>query len=233
MGLDLQKLNAYRDAFLSLSSVTADQLPERRQWLVLAGDDAQNLSELVQSYVWDFGILEDEILSFKTWFALDYRAFGEILGRSPREVGQLLRQVRVAELETYPPVERAFESNQLGGLSCFMVEQHLSAWVDNELQDPSIKEQMEIHLTHCEPCAARLQVYRGLQSKILSARRVFPPLTDEEVSRIRERSKREERRALFKVASVMAIAASLAVVGVWIALSGHEKMPNVYEMGFE
>jgi hypothetical protein len=111
-----------------------------------------------------------------------------------------------------------------------MVEQYLSAWLDQELAEINIGESLVEHCRKCDPCKERLSVYRDLNQQILSSRPSYPPIDEDEWSAVLGELQRQNHRQIRQIVVVLSIVILSAVVLAWVFLSKPEKIPNVYEL---
>ena len=191
--------------------------------------EAKNLEELISDWLWTGSYDHQSALELRTWFQLNYQELGSIYELNPREIAQILRNLRAQRLQSPELIENEAALDATG-LSCFMVEQHLSSWIDEEVSDLRSLQNMEQHLAYCEKCHQRLSAYRELHSTILQQRKHFEPVTPEEWEETIEAYFTRRRR--FVLRSLLYIGALLAIVGVlsWAIWFQQERMPNVYEI---
>ncbi|MDB5036539.1 MAG: hypothetical protein JWQ35_67 [Bacteriovoracaceae bacterium] len=214
-------LNTYLDGFLSLAS----DKEASRLLLIDESLSAESLLDLLRQWVWLQDLDQASCLKLKLWFQLSYSDLSLMFGVSRREVNQWLRNQRVLLLPTYRPTPNLAE-----GLSCFMVEQHLSPWLDGELDDLKRARGIHSHLGNCRNCQQRLESYRELQSLILLSRNHEPEIREDEwessIQKLRSERKKQVSRVFISLAVILAISSLLA----WAIFSKPEKMPNVYEI---
>lgn len=221
--MDRHSLNLYLDGYLALS----DHGDRDRSLLIEEAAKAQNHDELLRDWLWLKGAGLDRLLELKIWFGLNYQAIGEILGMSMKEVGQTLRKQRSQRLPAYPG---STELSEAGGLSCFMVEQQMSPWVDGELQDVPTLRSLKEHLQSCTGCSQRLQVYRDLQTEVLKKRfRSDSISADEWGDSIRDYQRRFRSFQLKTVFILLGLFMFFGSIW-WILNQKPEKMPNIYEI---
>ena len=60
-------------------------------------------------------------------------------------------------------------------MDCVHALEFLYAYLDGELDDPELTEQVERHLGHCKSCYSRTQVERALTEHAKSSQRLTPP----------------------------------------------------------
>lgn len=224
--MDLHSINCFRNGLLGLAPYGTAQ----RKLLIEEGAAAANLMELLEEWIWTYNIRESEVLKLKVWLGLSTADLAEVFRRSHRDISQLLRNQRAAYLPTYPAPDRAQETSQVLGLSCFMVEQYLSAWIDQELIEVKVGETLMGHCHACEPCRTRLQMYRDLQETILKERPSYPPIEPNEWSEALAELRQAEKRQIRRIISFLVAVVLLASVLAWVFLSKPEKIPNVYEL---
>ncbi len=218
----LEILNLYLDGLLGL---TEDPLKARLP-LIEEALSAQSFLELLQEWVWVNNLNEKSCLVLKVWFSLSYRELGEIFGLTPREMNQLLRNLRVSALPPYRPAAQEDEA----GISCFMVEQHLSPWLDGEIEDLRVMEAISAHTIRCLECASRLNQFRELQASILKQRFRQPPILQEEWVAAVGHLYIERRRQVLKFVFFLVLFLSVLAILAWFILSKPEKIPNIYEI---
>ncbi len=219
-------VNIYMDGFLGL----VPDPEQSRIFLVEEAHESEDLLELLTSWIWLHDLDFAHALKLKLWFGLTYRQLAKVFRVTPREMAQIIRVQKTALLSPYPPQHLAQETNQIEGLSCFMVEQHLGAWLDGEIGEPQMLTSMKKHLTQCEPCLSRLQEYRHLHTKILAAKPRLNPLTEEEWN---ETLRLQTRKRLGRWVKMSLIGVLILIIGfsfAWILWSKPEKMPNIYEI---
>lgn len=223
--MERDDLNLYLDALLSLS----DNPEQKRGELVELAQFHSSWPNLVAEWLWTNQKGIEMALFIKIWFAWSYEELGEVFGLGFREVSQLLRSQRVARLGNYPPV---FEENgpQFGGVSCFMVEQQLSNWLDSEWEETKGLDSIHTHLHECQACRARLEAYRKDYSEILSARKSYPPISVEEWLRAADELARQRKRVRLQWISVIVVCLFFLGIILWMLQSQPEKMPNIYEI---
>jgi hypothetical protein len=194
--------------------------------LIELAEEAQDLPELVREWLFELNRGLDASLELKVLFQFHYADLGQIFNLSFKEVTQALRSQRAALLGSY--LKR--EASQAGGISCFLVDQLLSPWVDSEWDNLAGMDRLGVHLLSCPSCSERLQLYRDLNSKILQRRGLFPLIRPEEWGRVlrlaRQRRRFQAWRAVFIVALILGgVSAALLVLS-----QRPEKTPNVYEI---
>lgn len=224
--MDRHSLNYFSNALLGL----APYGPSARKLLIEEGAAAVDLHELLEEWLWTYNLRESDILKIKIWLGLNAKDLAAVFRRNPRDIAQLLRNQRVALLPAYPPLDRAHETTQIAGLSCFMVEQYLSAWTDQELAEIKVAEALVTHTRECLPCRERLNEYRILQEQILSQRPSYPAIDENEWSRVLEEVRVSARKQLRRILTVILLIVGVVVVLAWVFLSKPEKIPNVYEL---
>jgi len=231
--MDLETLNLYLDGLLSLVLEHKAEFQERDLRALLIEESAQALSfsDLVYEWLSLHSLSEEEALKMKIWFALPYKDLAEILSISTREVGQLLRTQRSLLLPNRVLRDEQQQSPpQIGGLSCFMIEQHLSVWIDGEIQDATTEESLRGHLKQCRECRGRLEEYRTLQEKLLSQRQSFPSIAEEEWSNVLRMAKVRRRQRIAKSSAYFLVVCVLCFLIVWVFWSKAAKTPNIYDI---
>ena len=222
-----EAVNTYIDAFLSMVPDSEDS----QGLLVEEAKSADSVWELLRDWLLTNNLGFEVALQVKVWFGLNYKDLGFVMGLSSREVLQLVRTQRSQMLPSYPSVERSHQSEKIEGLSCFMVEQYLSPWLDGELLNDEMLAPLKAHLEKCEPCRNRLQEYRNLQSRILAERKHYNPISEDDWLDIKRNLTRRKRLRIIRwsagVFSVLLVCSFLA----WVMWSKPEKMPNIYEIG--
>ncbi|MBN8555027.1 MAG: hypothetical protein J0L93_06240 [Deltaproteobacteria bacterium] len=228
--MKIESLNLYLDGLLGLCSD-----PEsNRAPLIEEAAATADICELLQDWLWLLDLDEKSCLQIRVWFGLSYRQLGKVLHLSSREVAQLIKSQRAQMLSTYPAISLATskvqEDEKIAGLSCFMVEQHLSAWSDSELIDPKIQESIQTHLRACALCTQRLQEYRQLQADILKKRPSFEAVTEKESQKVLKIASRRKRDRILRFAYWIFIILTVLTFLAWVIWSKPEKMPNIYEI---
>lgn len=225
-----EEINIYIDGFLSLVPLS-ESLTDRelRTQLIEAAQGAENLETLIQDWLLlhDLGLEKtEEVFNF---FRLNYRQLTHIFSRGEREVGQLLRSLRILRLPTYPPAQRALETSQHSGLSCFMVEQQLSGWLDGEIQDQRMVSQLQAHLLGCDPCRERRDAYRNLQAQQFLKKRIHPAISalewQQTLQDLAKARRRFWRAVIFYGVSAVVVGA-LIITFFWVK---PDALPNIYE----
>lgn len=229
--MNCDQVNFYIEGLLSLvEQPEAADIGDLRSQLIEEAAYSDDILDLLRQWlvVHDLGL--ESALKAKVWLALSYQDLGEVFGIKARELAQVLRAQRAAYLPTYPPVSKALDSEEISGVSCFMVEQHLSQWMDAEIIDVRMIQTMRVHLDECKTCNERLEAYRGLQRKILQQRKSWPGLSKLEWNSalaIQDQKRRRFLRTLILYGFAILIVA--VVVTVFFA-SRPDRMPNVYEI---
>jgi len=223
-----KELNLYIDGLLSLKSKSEE---EARADLVDLAARSDSLIELLADWLWENDRGTEVALELKLWFGFSYDRLADLYGKSVRELAQLLRNQRFALLGPYPPLELLSEgAAQSLELSCFMVEQRLSFWVDGEWEDVAGLSQLNVHLSGCTACQERLNRYRELQSRVMSERKSFRAFEIEEWKRLFEASKKRQTKRRLQWALAVIILVGLIGVFVGIIKKRPEVMPNIYEI---
>jgi hypothetical protein len=216
-----QSLNVYLSSFLSLAK---DQ-NVARLILIREAISADSLRELIQEWAWIQDLDQNSALKLKLWFQLTYTELAEVFGITAREVSQLIRNQRVAMLPNYRP-----EGGTSGEFSCFMLEQHLSPWMDGEVRDTKTIESIFSHTQKCFECRKRLEGFRNLQSSLLDSRIQTEEIAEAEWSEAlrilqRERASQRNRIVLIGISLIL-----LSLFIAWAIFSKPDKMPNIYEI---
>jgi len=228
MAMAREQLNLYLDGLLSLSRYPDDISRER---LVQVCGDSESFEELLGEWIWVNGLSPEILLNLKLWFGLRYQNLADLFGLSIREVDQMLRGLRVRELGGYPELSHLNkDAPDSGRISCFMVEQRLSAWVDTEWEDLTGLKDLQAHLERCQNCRERLKSYRRLQMKILGERKEFLAISEEEWSQLQQRIGRQKIRNRAKWLASVIIAIIVFIGIVWVINSKSERAPNIYEI---
>jgi len=228
MALAREQLNLYLDGLLSLSRYPEDVSRER---LVQVCGDSESFEELLGEWIWVNGLSPEISLKLKLWFGLQYQNLADLFGLSIREVDQMLRGLRVRELGSYPELSHLNkDAPGSGRISCFMVEQRLSAWVDTEWEDLTGLKELQAHLEECENCRGRLKSYRQLQMKILGERKEFSAVTEEDWTLLQMQIGRKKIRNRAKWLAYGMIAIIIFIGIVWVIKSRSERAPNIYEI---
>lgn len=220
-----EDVNPYISTLLSLVPSGG----QARELLIELGAATDSMPELVADWVHlnELGLVC--ALRLKTWLGLDYQTLSLILGISPRELARLLRTQRLKEIGPYA-LSAEDEGRKLAGVSCFMVEQQLSSWIDSEWEDRSGLKSLREHLELCEDCGQRLRSYRQLEAKIIEERQHFEPISVEEWDQVLGALSRLRRKRRFQVLAVLFILVSLAALIAWLVTSQPKETPNIYEI---
>lgn len=220
-------LNLFLDAYLAFVQ-SPEKLAEARRYLIELAIESEDPMSLLSSWLWGQRKGLDTALYVKLWFGLGYSELGELYGLSSREIGQILRSQRIALLGSYPPLEQ--EKKEISGISCFMLEQRMSEWVDSEFEDLSSLSDLREHLDKCPNCEERLSFYRRLQTQILDKRLAQPQITQTEWDQVKSEMKRLALREKIKFFSMTVIGLLILSLAIWIYIRSGDKMPNVYEI---
>ena len=155
------------------------------------------------------------------------RSSGYSLVFRVERIGQKLRNLRA---ELVPPLLTLAEGEVIEGISCFMVEQYLSSFIDSEIADFQSLKLVRKHLDRCRLCNERLHTYRSLQSQILASRLVFTKVEESEWQGRKNFDAHRRRISLFKALFTFLLLLAFAGFIAWVFWSKPEKMPNVYEI---
>jgi hypothetical protein len=226
--VDRQQLNLYIDGLLSFAEGESQQ--DRLDLVEIASKSA-DLGDLTAEWLWLQNKGSESALELMLWLKLSYSEIGDIFGYSVREVNQQIRGLRVERLGAYPPVSKLSEQSKAQkGLSCFMVEQRLSSWVDSEWEDVSGLKEMQKHLDDCSACRERLGKYRQLQNEIIQNRRKFKPIDQEEWEALISYLEREAKKRRMKWWLALGMGVLILGAFCWWLLDRPETMPNIYEI---
>jgi len=229
--MNCDQVNFYIEGLLSLVDSPEDSsIGGLRGQLIEEAAYSKDILELLRQWLAVNDLGADAALKVRVWFALSYQQLGQVFGIKPRELAQVLRTQRTLYLPTYPPVSKALESQEISGVSCFMVEQHLSQWIDSEITDVRMIQAVRAHIDDCLHCESRLEAYRDLQKKILLQRKSWPALSDLEWETALQAER--QRHTKFVRTLILYGVAILIVAGVVIVFfaSRPDKMPNIYEL---
>lgn len=217
--MELQDLNVYKDTLLSLSGA----LPGHRELLIRTAYESEDLRELLQEWLWlnDLGL--SAAYPLKAWMGLSYRELGDVFGVSGREVGQAVRAHRA-------PSYQRDTGDIFAELSCFMVEQYLSSWIDVEIPEAKLNLQMQEHLRQCKSCRERLELYRVRDANLLESRRKHPSISEEEWANVLKAWRLDQRRRWIKLGVWIGVLIALLIILALVVWSKPEKMPNIYEI---
>jgi hypothetical protein len=218
-------LNLYLDGLMSLSQ---EREASGRFLLIEEALMNSSLAELLQDWIVLNGQDLGSALRVKLWFSLSYQEMAVIFVLSAKEMAQQIRNQRILRLPAYRPETTDIP---LGSdISCFMVEQQMSAWVDCELEDGRTMAQLQRHFELCPLCRGRLELYRRLHSEILGERENFPPISIKEWDDAVEWLRRAKVRRYLHLGTVVTVILVAVVIMSWVLGSKPEKMPNVYEI---
>jgi len=224
----VEDLNAYWDGLLALGRGFKSP-EEARLQLIEEASSSDSLEGLIQQWVLVNDLGQPQLLQLKIWLQLSYAQLAEIFRCSPREIAQWLKAQRSLLLPAYPS-SREQSSEPIEGLSCFMVEQYLSQWIDSEVVDVRVIQSMKQHLSLCSDCRARLDVYRELQGRILHSRPRSPAPSENEWNQTIRLVHRKEKRLLIRIVVYVIVVLALAAAGIlWLVLAP-EKSPNIFEL---
>jgi len=220
-----QDLNVHLSNFFSL-------VPEGdagREALIVLAANSSSFQQLLREWLWEQDLGLDQILQLKTYFTLGYMDLGKLFGLERREVAQQLRSRRLEVLGSYPRIDQGDFSDGPAGLSCFMVEQQLSQWLDCEWEELSSLAPIRKHLEFCPACSHRLQSYRELHRNLLEKRASPSAISEREWIATLLKYKRVRRKKVFKWLAILATLAAILILFVWIIQQQPERMPNIYE----
>ena len=221
-----ETLNLYLDALWTL---TEDKGTADRHLLIEEAIEAESLLSLLSEWAAIQDLNEASALKMKVWFGLSYTQLSELWDLPYRQIVQMIRSQRAALLPTYPPTHRAQEATQIDGLSCFMVEQNLSSWLDGEC-DLQMVENLWAHIHHCADCEHRLTFYRDLQTVILAERSKAKSVSEDEWNDARLRLRRESLQRKVRGVLIAVIVAVICLLLGLVIWTKPEKMPNIYEI---
>lgn len=223
-----QDLNSYWDGLLALGR-RFSKAEEARAQLIEEASSSDSLEDLVEQWVLVNDLGQPQLLQLKIWLQMSYSQLAQVFRCGQREIAQWLKAQRSLYLPAYP-VGQPMTAEHADGLSCFMVEQYLSQWIDAEIFDVRTIQSLRQHLSDCSACQERLELYRQLQSKILSSRPSYQAISDQEWRETLNAHRRRERRWLVRLILYVAAIVLLALVGiVWVVLVP-EKSPNIFEL---
>jgi hypothetical protein len=225
-GLERDAVNAHIDGFLSL----VDDTEKTRFLLVEEARSALSVWELLRDWLWMNNLGLDSALKVKVWFALSYDQMGHVFAMQASEILQTLRSQRSQRLSSYPSLTDSGVSEKVAGISCFMIEQHLSAWIDGEIENTNLLQSLKAHLGKCKACTARLKKYRELQSEILKERHKISPISDKVWVEIRSQVRARNRKRIIKISAVVVTIGIVCGILAWVIWTKPEKMPNIYEI---
>ena len=224
----IEDLNAYWDGLLALGRGFKSP-EEARLQLIEEASSSDSLEGLIQQWVLVNDLGQPQLLQLKIWLQLSYAQLADVFRCSPREIAQWLKAQRSLLLPAYP-AGRDRPSEATEGLSCFMVEQYLSQWIDSEVLDIRVIQSMKHHLSLCSDCRARLEIYRELQGRILYSRPRSPAPSESEWNQTIRTVQRKEKRLLIRIVVYVIVILALATAGVlWLVLAP-EKSPNIFEL---
>jgi len=225
--LDLATLNLYLDGFLSLPRKVDDSLDLQRKTLIEEAAFSENLLDLLEEWLWLYEMGADRALRLKLWFRLSDRQLAELFHLGSLDISQVLRNERSALLPHYHPSD---QSGAPVGFSCFMVDQHLSTWIDSEISDLRTLAVMDEHLGKCPDCHSRLQAHRKLHAEILQQKLSFRAVDEDEWLSTLNAYRSRVRRRWSRLFVYMIVFASVLGSFGWFLWSKPEKMPNIYEI---
>lgn len=210
-----------------LDSLWVFAKPEaRRALLIELAFEAQDIRELLVDWLWENDRGSEVALQAHLLFQLDYASLGEIFNLGFKEATQLVRTQRNERLGSM--LTRA--DTDEGGISCFLVEQLLSPWIDSEWDNLNEVDKMRLHLDRCPSCRPRLEAYRNLNHEILQSRQIQEPVSESEWSHVLRTVFRDRRRRRWRTILVVLLTILLFGGLVFYLSSGPEEMPNIYEI---
>ncbi len=213
------------DGLLSLTPATS----EKRQELIELSIVQPSWVGLVSEWLWLNQKSLEMALYLKVWLGWSYRRIGQVYGLSFREVSQLIKSQRIERLGSYPPPMDQ-EVHDHAGISCFMVDQNLSPWVDSEWEKSYGVSQVYQHLEICSFCKTRRDRYWKLQTEILAQRRSFEPVTEDEWRKTRSALFSRQRKKFAQLLAIFFLIFFVIGIILWMIQSQPEKMPNIYEI---
>ncbi len=223
-----EDLNTYWDGLLALGK-RFSRAEEARAQLIEEASSSDSLEDLVEQWVLVNDLGQPQLLQLKIWLQMSYSQLAQVFRCSQREIAQWLKAQRALYLPAYPVGSQA-AAESADGLSCFMVEQYLSQWMDAEIFDVRTIQSLRQHLSDCPGCQDRLELYRQLQSKILSSRPSYQAISDHEWRDTLRSYQRRERRWMVRLILYAFLIVLLTVVGItWLVLVP-EKSPNIFEL---
>lgn len=223
--MNREELNQLIDGLLSL----APESPEKRRELVELATLQPHWVGLVAEWLWLNQRSLETAIYLKVWLGWTYRRIGEVYGLDFRETSQLIKSQRMERLGSYPPPQDE-EVPDYAGISCFMVDQNLSPWIDSEWEKAYGLAQVYQHIEACKHCRFRRELYWKLQSEILEERRLIKPVGEAEWSEIIEALRLRQRKRVIRWLSIVFLIFSLLGIILWMIQSQPEKMPNIYEI---
>jgi len=230
--MEREQINVYIEPLLNLvPSEAVNQASDIRSQLIEEAVSSDDFEDLVRQWLAVHDQDETVALRLKTWFSLSYSQLGRILNLSAKDVSQVLRGQRTQHLPTYPPVSKSLETATIGGLSCFMVEQSLSAWIDSEVQDSRQVANLQIHLNACGDCRDRLAAYRQLHQWLLHQRQSWPSVTELEWNDALRTLERRRKKFIQTVLFYVGLAALIGLIAFGFFWSQPIEAPNIYEIG--
>jgi hypothetical protein len=229
-----EELNLYLDSLLALApaeqgAVSGSQggSPRAlRRLLIGLAEEAESLPELIREWLFELNRGSDAALEIRILFQLRYQDLGEIFNLSFKEITQLLRSQRAQILGAY--LKR--EDSQAGGVSCFLVDQLLSPWVDSEWDNLAGMDKLGAHLFLCSSCAERLQMVRDLNAQILKRRVRDKTIAIEEWRKTIRELRRDLRRRSLRVGIITILILSALIATLVVLIQRPEKTPNIYEI---
>lgn len=220
----LNEINLRLDGILGLEPISQDLRDE----LIREASESESFDEFLRDWLIVREFEKGQILFVKIWIGLSYDHLASIFDIPLKEVVQMLRMARIARLPPYRVGET--EAYVSSDWSCFLVEQHLSPWIDGELESPQHVEKMLLHLSTCDWCRKRLDQYRTLQTEILDQRPRLLPISESEWSLTLQKWAIEKRRLRTRIALVGLLICLGTIMLVILASTRPEKIPNVYEI---
>jgi hypothetical protein len=216
--------------FFSRLFILVPESPHSRAKIIEIAAESEDVFDFLRDWLWTVGAGMDHILELKLAFGWTYAELGKLFGLSPREIGQQIRSKRLRSLGAYPRVDQGDFSVEQGGLSCFMLEQHLSQWLDCEWEDLGLLPKIKDHLRLCPACKHRLKEYRRIHENLLAQFLPVAPIEAEEWEQVLSVAQRNKRIKILKWAAILAGLVGLLIIFIWIIRQQPETMPNIYEI---
>lgn len=227
--MERHELNLHIESLLSLVPEGHRGDYALRSQLIEEALSSKNWEELLQQWLTVNDMGRETALPLKIWLGFNYSSLGRVFDLSSKDLSQVLRTQRASFMPPYPPPARSQDTEEISGISCFMVEQHLSQWMDTEVVDSRIVVSMKEHFDECEACRERLSLYRELQKKILAKRKHWPSISSQEWQDSLVELTRRRRRFWQKFALYAGVLLIVIVLLLFFLVLKNEDAPNIYE----
>ncbi len=220
--MTLNELNVYLDGILSLSPDSDDT----RWQLAELYDPSFTLVDLLRELHIIYGWSDSTVYAAKVWFSLSYADLAQIYSLDEKSISQIMRSERMRGLPPYRPQT----TTSAGALSCFMVDQLLSPFIDLEIQESSVRGAVQEHLAGCDACSGRLAFIRQLDAVKWKERKAFKPFSYQEWEALQQLVKERDRFERGQWSVLAGLIFMTLGFAIWFLASSPAELPNIYEM---